>query len=129
MAQRVKPGRDSDQQQSSSDGVSAPHVRVAILGAGFAGLGLAIRLKRQGYDDFLVIEREASLGGTRNVNSYPGCACDIRSHLYSFTFAPNPDWTHAYPGQPEIKAYLCECAERFGISPHLRLNTTLRAAA
>src|SRR4051812_49702514 len=67
------------------------HVRVGIIGAGFAGLGAAIRLKREGVDDFVVWERDADVGGTWWANTYPGCQCDIPSHLYSFSFAPNPE--------------------------------------
>jgi cation diffusion facilitator CzcD-associated flavoprotein CzcO len=69
---------------------TARHVRVGILGAGFAGLGMAIRLKDEGMDDFVVWERDADVGGTWWANTYPGCQCDIPSHLYSFSFAPNP---------------------------------------
>ena len=95
---------------------------IAILGTGFSGLGAAIRLKQAGIDDFVVLERAADVGGTWRDNSYPGCQCDIPSHLYSFSFAPNPDWSHTYSPQPEIFAYLRRCAERFGIVPHIRFN-------
>ena len=72
------------------------HHRIAIVGSGFAGLGAAIRLKQAGIDDFVVLERTSDVGGTWNVNTYPGCQCDIPSHLYSFSFAPNPGWTRTY---------------------------------
>src|SRR5579884_3991615 len=75
------------------------HFRVAILGTGFSGLGMAIRLKEQGEKDFVVLERAADVGGTWRDNTYPGCACDIPSVLYSFSFAPNPYWSHLYPPQ------------------------------
>ncbi|WP_153033535.1 NAD(P)/FAD-dependent oxidoreductase [Amycolatopsis sp. YIM 10] len=97
-------------------------VRVAIVGAGFGGLGTAIALKRSGVDDFVVLERAAEVGGTWQVNDYPGAQCDIPSILYSFSFAPNPRWTRLYPLQPEIHDYLRRCAEEFGIVPHLRLR-------
>ncbi len=97
-------------------------VRVAILGAGFSGLGMAIRLKEQGIEDFVLLERDEDVGGTWNANTYPGCACDIPSHLYSFSFAPNPEWTRTYSPQPEIWAYLRRCTEQYALAPHLRLG-------
>ena len=72
------------------------HFRVAIVGSGFAGLGMARALKREGIDDFVVLERAGELGGTWRDNTYPGCQCDVPSTLYSFSFAPNPNWTHSY---------------------------------
>ena len=103
-------------------------VDVAIVGSGFSGLGMAIRLKQQGNHDFVVLERDDEVGGTWNANTYPGCACDIPSHLYSFSFAPNPDWSQTYSPQPEIRDYLQGCADRFGIRPHVRLRTTVTNA-
>ncbi|MFL5885617.1 MAG: flavin-containing monooxygenase [Thermoleophilaceae bacterium] len=97
-------------------------VEIAIVGAGFSGLGMAIRLKQEGIDDFVVIERGDDIGGTWRDNAYPGCQCDIASHLYSYSFAPNPDWSRGLSPQPEIHAYLRDCAERFGVVPHLRLG-------
>jgi cation diffusion facilitator CzcD-associated flavoprotein CzcO len=105
------------------------HVRVAIVGAGFGGLGAAIRLKQRGIDDFLILERAGDLGGTWRDNSYPGCACDVPSHLYSFSFAANPDWPHSFSGQAEIWDYLRRCAEDFGLLPHLRLRHEVLDAA
>lgn len=72
------------------------HVRVAVIGSGFGGLGAAVRLRREGITDFVVLERADSVGGTWRDNSYPGCACDVPSHLYSFSFAPNPDWPRTF---------------------------------
>ena len=89
-------------------GDAAQHVRVAIVGTGFAGLGLAIRLKQAGIEDFVLIERADDVGGTWQANTYPGCQCDVPSHLYSFSFAPNPSWTRTYSRQPEIWDYLRE---------------------
>src|SRR5579859_6209408 len=105
------------------------HVRVAILGTGFSGLGMAIQLKRHGYKDFVVIERAADIGGTWRDNTYPGCACDIPSHLYSFSFALNPHWSRAYSPHYEIRDYLRRCAERFGILPHIRCSSELLDAS
>ena len=76
---------------------------------------MAIRLKQAGIDDFVLLEREDDVGGTWHVNTYPGCQCDVPSHLYSFSFAPNPDWSRTYSRQEEIWRYLRDCAERFGI--------------
>jgi cation diffusion facilitator CzcD-associated flavoprotein CzcO len=104
------------------------HVDIAIIGSGFSGLGMAIRLKQEGRDDFVVLERGDEVGGTWHYNTYPGCACDVPSHLYSYSFAPNPDWTQTYSPQPEIGAYLRRCADDFGIRPHVRLNTTVEFA-
>src|SRR5439155_9506527 len=98
------------------------HTHVAIVGSGFAGLGTAIRLKQEGIDDFIVFERAADVGGVWRDNTYPGCACDVQSHLYSFSFAPNPNWTRSYSPQREIWQYLQDCARRFGILPHVRLE-------
>ncbi len=95
---------------------------VLIIGSGFSGLGLAIRLKQAGIGDFLVLERGASLGGTWRDNRYPGCACDVQSHLYSFSFELNPDWTRMFARQPEIEAYLQRCAEKYQVLPHLQFN-------
>ena len=98
---------------------------VAIVGAGFGGLGMAIRLRQQGIDDFVLIERGDDVGGTWWANSYPGCQCDIPSNLYSFSFAPNPNWDRAYPMRDQILEYLRDCARRFGILPHTRLGSEL----
>ena len=72
------------------------HQRVAIVGAGFSGLGMASRLKQEGIEDFVVLERAEDLGGTWRDNTYPGCACDVPSNLYSFSFAPNPGWSQTF---------------------------------
>ena len=90
---------------------------IAIVGAGFGGLGMAIRLKQAGRDDFVVLERAADVGGTWQANTYPGCQCDIPSNLYSFSFARKSDWTTAYPMREQILDYLHDCARRFGVSP------------
>jgi cation diffusion facilitator CzcD-associated flavoprotein CzcO len=102
--------------------------RIAILGAGFGGLGMAIRLKEQGIEDFVVFERDEEVGGTWWANTYPGCQCDIPSHLYSYSFALNPEWTRTYPLQPEIRDYLRECADRYGVRPHVRLGCAVERA-
>lgn len=100
-----------------------------IIGAGFSGLGLAIRLKEAGRTDFVVIDRGAEVGGTWYQNTYPGCACDVPSRLYSFSFAQNPGWTRAYSSQPEIFDYLRALADRYELRPFLRLNTEFLGAS
>ena len=79
---------------------------VVVIGAGFGGLGAGAALLRAGVDRFVILEAAEAVGGTWRDNTYPGCACDIPSHLYSFSFAQNPDWSRSYPAQPEIEAYL-----------------------
>jgi cation diffusion facilitator CzcD-associated flavoprotein CzcO len=115
--------------ESSNGEGPISHVRIAIVGAGFSGLGMAIRLKQRGQRDFVVIEKAADVGGTWRDNTYPGCACDIPSHLYSFSFALNPHWSRAYSPQPEIWDYLRCCAERFGILPYIQWNSELLDAS
>ncbi|MEU9922349.1 NAD(P)/FAD-dependent oxidoreductase [Streptomyces griseoluteus] len=102
------------------------HVRVAVIGSGFGGLGAAVRLRREGITDFVVLERAGSVGGTWRDNSYPGCACDVPSHLYSFSFAPNPDWPRTFSGQEHIRAYLERVADDFGLRPHLRFDSEVK---
>ena len=104
-----------------------PH-GVVIVGAGFAGIGMAIRLCQAGLDDFILLEQATEIGGTWRDNTYPGCACDIPATLYSFSFAPSGDWSRRYPSQAEIQRYLLDCVDRFGVRPHLRLGTTLAEA-
>ena len=105
------------------------HHRIAIIGTGFAGLGMAIRLKEEGIHDFVVLERAEDVGGTWRANTYPGCACDVPSHLYSFSFALNPDWSRTYSPQPEIWDYLRDCSRRFGVEPHIRYRHDVANAA
>src|SRR3954451_7944256 len=103
-------------------------VDTVIVGSGFAGMGAAIQLLRSGRRDFVVLERGADVGGTWRDNDYPGCRCDVPSHLYSFSFAPNPDWTASFSPQPEIQAYLQRTARDFGVLPHLHLGVELQDA-
>ncbi|MFD7481972.1 NAD(P)-binding domain-containing protein [Streptomyces mirabilis] len=102
------------------------HVRVAVIGSGFGGLGAAVRLRREGITDFVVLERAGSVGGTWRDNSYPGCACDVPSHLYSFSFAPHPDWPRTFSGQEHIRAYLEHVTDVFGLRPHLRFDSEVK---
>ncbi|HEU0016384.1 MAG TPA: NAD(P)/FAD-dependent oxidoreductase [Longimicrobium sp.] len=107
----------------------AVETEVAIVGSGFGGLGMAIRLRREGIDDFVVLERAGDVGGTWRDNTYPGCACDVQSHLYCFSFALNPEWSRSYSGQPEIQAYLQRIARDYGVLPRVRFHHEVTAAA
>lgn len=100
-------------------------VDVLVIGSGFSGIGMGASLKREGKRSFLILEQAADLGGTWRDNRYPGCACDVPSALYSFSFAPNPHWTRAFSPQPEIWAYLRRVAEAEGLSPHFRFNAAI----
>jgi cation diffusion facilitator CzcD-associated flavoprotein CzcO len=103
--------------------VTAPvRSKVLVIGTGFAGLGMAIRLKQAGLDDFVVLERAGEVGGTWRDNTYPGAACDVPSHLYSFSFAPNPDWSRSFSPQAEIQEYLRRTATEFGVRAHIRFH-------
>jgi cation diffusion facilitator CzcD-associated flavoprotein CzcO len=101
---------------------------IVIVGSGFSGLGMAIRLKQAGVHDFAILERADDVGGTWQANTYPGCACDVPSHLYSFSFAQNPEWTQTYSPQPEIWDYLRRCADEFGVRPHIRFGCAVESA-
>ncbi|MEV5408094.1 NAD(P)/FAD-dependent oxidoreductase [Thermopolyspora sp. NPDC052614] len=98
------------------------HAGIVIIGSGFAGLGMAIRLKDAGYHDFVVLEKAGRLGGTWRDNSYPGCSCDVPSYLYSFSFALHPGWTQVFSPQREIWDYLEWCADRYGVRRHIRFG-------
>src|SRR5690349_24052291 len=102
--------------------------RIAILGTGFGGLGMAIRLRQAGIISFTIYEKSDGVGGTWRDNTYPGAGCDVPSHLYSFSFAPNPDWTHAYSLQPEILEYFERCARDYDLYRHCRFRTELESA-
>jgi cation diffusion facilitator CzcD-associated flavoprotein CzcO len=101
---------------------------VLVIGAGASGIGAAIRLRQAGITDFAVLEKAADLGGTWRDNTYPGCACDVPSALYSYSFAPNPEWTRAFAKQPEIRSYLRDTAARHGVTGHLRCGVEMLRA-
>ncbi len=105
------------------------HHHVIIIGTGFAGLGMAIRLRQHAMTDFVVLERAADVGGTWRDNRYPGCACDVPSRLYSFSFELNPSWSRNFSGQQEIWDYLRHCTESYGVRPHIRFAHEVLAAA
>jgi cation diffusion facilitator CzcD-associated flavoprotein CzcO len=103
------------------------HHRVVIIGAGFAGIGMAVRLRQQGID-FLILEGQEDLGGTWLVNTYPGCQCDVPSVLYSLSFAPNPNWTRSFAPQGEIEEYVRSVADRFDIKRSIRFGHWVNSA-
>lgn len=105
------------------------HTDVIIVGTGFSGLGIATALKRSGRPSFVILERANDVGGTWRDNTYPGAACDIQSHLYSYSFRPNPDWSRVYATQPEILAYLRATAAEEGLFPHLHFGSDVKYAA
>jgi cation diffusion facilitator CzcD-associated flavoprotein CzcO len=103
------------------------HTRVAVVGSGFGGIGASVALARAGIEH-LVLERDADVGGTWRDNRYPGCRCDVPSHLYSFSFAPNPGWSQTYSPQPEIHDYLRRVADEHGVRARTRFGAEVRAA-
>ncbi|MGB0631511.1 MAG: flavin-containing monooxygenase [Alphaproteobacteria bacterium] len=103
-------------------------VTIVIIGAGFGGIGLGVRLKQAGFNDFTILERGNEVGGVWRDNTYPGAACDVPSRMYSYSFANDFPWTERFGQQPEILEYLKHCADRFGIRSHIRFNTEVREA-
>jgi cyclohexanone monooxygenase len=101
---------------------------IAIIGAGAGGLLMGIRLKRAGIDSFTIFERSDGVGGTWRDNAYPGAACDIQSHMYSYSFELNPNWSRPYGTQPELLAYFEHCADKYHLRPHLRCNLGIAEA-
>jgi cation diffusion facilitator CzcD-associated flavoprotein CzcO len=101
---------------------------VAVVGGGFGGIGAAVMLRREGYEDVTVFERGERIGGVWNFNTYPGLACDVPSNLYEFSFAPNPRWSRRYASGPEIQAYMEDVARRHGVVERVRLGTEVQRA-
>ena len=104
------------------------NLSIGIIGAGPGGMALGILLSRAGFNDFTIFDREDDVGGTWLINTYPGLACDVKSHLYSYSFDLNSDWSRLWPAQPEILAYFQRCADKYGLRTHLRLSTDIRSA-
>jgi cyclohexanone monooxygenase len=102
--------------------------RIGIIGAGPGGICAGIKLKAAGYDDFIIIEKSAGVGGTWYNTRYPGLTCDVKSYIYDFTFEPNPYWSGHYAGQPEILDYMDRVATKYGLRPHLKLGAEVTAA-
>ena len=103
-------------------------MKIAIIGAGPAGIAAGHELLRQGFDDFTLFDELDAPGGTWRQHSYPGLACDVWAHSYTFSYAPNPDWSASFVGFAEIQQYLADCCTRFGLDPHLALNTSITCA-
>ena len=101
---------------------------VVVIGAGLSGVCAAIKLKEAGIDNFHVFEKASDVGGTWRDNRYPGVACDVPSHLYSYSFAPNPEWSRWYAPGPEIWDYVKKCAADFGVYDQMTFDTTIEAA-
>ncbi|MEH3055187.1 MAG: NAD(P)/FAD-dependent oxidoreductase [Patulibacter minatonensis] len=114
---------------TTSTGPTTRTARVGIIGTGFAGLGMAIRLRQTGHDDFILLERGDAIGGTWRDNDYPGCACDVPSNLYSYSFAPNPGWTTTFAHQPEILAYTNRIVDEHRLLEKTHLRTFVQDAA
>jgi cation diffusion facilitator CzcD-associated flavoprotein CzcO len=107
---------------------SARRVHILIIGAGCSGIGAAIRLRERGFLDFVVLEKGDDVGGAWRENTYPGCACDVPSALYQFSFAPNAEWSRAFAGQAEIREYLRRTAREHGVWPSLRFGVEVTEA-
>ncbi|MDX5297710.1 MAG: NAD(P)/FAD-dependent oxidoreductase, partial [Gammaproteobacteria bacterium] len=120
----AKPKRTTRKAPQATE-TAVPHHDIAIVGSGFSGLGMAIQLKKAGRHDFVLLERAAEIGGTWRDNHYPGAACDVPSHLYSFSFEPNPNWTRYYSRQAEILDYMRHCAAKYDLAPHVQVNSEL----
>ncbi|WP_126226569.1 alpha/beta hydrolase fold domain-containing protein [Burkholderia ambifaria] len=114
--------------ETSRPAESAAPLSAIIIGAGFAGIGMAVALQRAGIHDFVIVERSHDVGGVWRDNRYPGAACDVPSHLYSFSFEPNPNWSRVFAPQPEIHAYLQHCARKYGLARHLRFGVEVERA-
>ncbi|HEY2084818.1 MAG TPA: NAD(P)/FAD-dependent oxidoreductase, partial [Mycobacterium sp.] len=114
--------------ESTTHTSAAPiRTRAVIIGTGFAGLGMAIALQRQGVD-FVIVEKADDVGGTWRDNSYPGCACDVPSHLYSFSFEPKASWSKLFSPQPEILDYLKDVTEKYGLRRYIRFGQKVSRA-
>lgn len=107
---------------------SAPF-HTLIIGSGFAGIGMAIALKKAGLGNFLILEKQSDVGGVWRDNTYPGAACDVPSHLYSFSFEPNPNWSRVFARQAEIHQYLQHCARKHGLLPSIRFGCEVARAS
>ncbi|TCO52338.1 flavin-containing monooxygenase [Actinocrispum wychmicini] len=109
-------------ERTGTGGRPTPHVQVAVIGTGFSGLGVAIKLLANNVDDFVVLERADEVGGTWRDNTYPGCACDVMALLYVYSFAQKSDWGSTFGTRQELFDYLRDVTDRFGVRPHIRFN-------
>src|SRR5690554_5493729 len=106
----------------------SPVLDVIIVGAGFGGLCMAIKLRNAGIENFLILEKDTEVGGTWRDNNYPGCACDVQSHMYSYSFAPKSDWSKRYAPWDEIQQYILDTTEQYGLRPFIRFGQEVNAA-
>lgn len=106
----------------------ARSTRVVVIGTGPSGIAAGRELLHEGFDEIVIFEKADEVGGTWHLNTYPGLACDVKAHAYTFSYRPNPDWSASFVNQPEIKAYLQTCVDEFGLAPYIRLNSEVSAA-
>ena len=121
-------GRDKNRAQRklrSPNDLKENEYYTVIIGSGFSGLGMAIKLNQLGMDNYILVERQGHIGGTWYANKYPGCACDVPSNLYSFSFEPNPKWSYYFGRQPEIAEYLENLADKYDIRRRIHFNTNV----
>ncbi len=121
------PPQAASQDPSTTD--AGNEFPIAIIGSGFSGIGAAVQLKKAGIESFTIFERAGEIGGTWRDNTYPGAACDVPSHVYSYSSEPNPDWSSKFACASEIQAYLLRIVEKYDLRPHLRLNAPITSAA
>ncbi len=121
-----KQGMNTENNHNTAPHNTTPHI--VIIGTGFGGLGMAIQLKNAGIESFTILEKAASVGGTWRDNTYPGAACDVQSHLYSYSFEPKSDWSRKFGLQPEIRSYMESCATKYRLHDHIRFNQEVESA-
>jgi cation diffusion facilitator CzcD-associated flavoprotein CzcO len=124
----VHMGVDAQMVRQSGQRAGIRTHRVVIVGAGFAGLAMGIRLRQMGIEDFVILEQASEAGGTWRDNFYPGCACDVPSVLYSYSFEQNPDWSTSFSGADEIQAYILQCVEKYDLRRHIRFGHAVAEA-
>ena len=105
-----------------------PRAKFVIVGSGFAGICMAIKLKKSGRNDFVILEKAHDVGGTWRENTYPGAGCDVPSHLYSFSFELNPEWSRMFARQSEILDYLRHCVRNYDLAKHLYFGAEITGA-
>jgi cyclohexanone monooxygenase len=120
--------QNKKEKQMQAANSTTPQVKIAIIGAGFGGLAMAIRLLQNNIRDFVILEKASEIGGTWRENQYPGAACDVQSHLYSLSFSPKTDWSKRYAEAPEIYQYMQTLTTEHQLQPYIRFNTEVSAA-
>lgn len=119
---------DGDKPERGADMNAIRHVDVAIAGAGFGGLCMAIKLKQAGIQNFVILEKGSEVGGTWRDNQYPGAACDVQSHMYSYSFETSAKWTKRYAPWQEIQQYILDVTAKYGLRPHIRFGQEVTSA-